>query len=141
MDQATRARRAEISRRLKAARWLRGGLDEKGRPAPLSPEDLADHEPLRRNGITANAISEIERMVKSARPMELRELCEALEMPPDWFAVESNALSREALQRSAALLAPQLLAAAQALRQAQEQGPQGTDRQDHRAASGEGADR
>jgi hypothetical protein len=77
--------KAEVSRRLKAARWLRGGTDEKGRPAPLAPEDLAMMEPLRRNGISANAITEIERMVKDARPMELREIRDALDLPTPWF--------------------------------------------------------
>ena len=77
--------RAHVSRRLKAARWLAGGEDEKGRPVPLSPEELAQREPLLRNGISANAISEIERMVKDARPMERRELCRALDLPATWF--------------------------------------------------------
>lgn len=90
--------RAEISRRLKAARWLRGGVDEKGRTTPLSPEALAQLEPLRRNGISANAVAEIERMVKDARPMELREIREALDLPEDWFdepsGIESGILAR-----------------------------------------------
>jgi transcriptional regulator with XRE-family HTH domain len=92
--------RPEVSRRLKAARWLRGGLDEKGRPAPLSPEELAQREPLKRNGITANAISEIERMVKDARPMELREITVALDLPADWFTDDAAAepLTPEALR-------------------------------------------
>lgn len=77
--------RAEISRRLKAARWLAGGVDDRGRPTPVSPEDLALREPLQRNGITANAISEIERLIKDARPMELREIAAALDLPPSWF--------------------------------------------------------
>lgn len=77
--------RAEVSRRLKAARWLRGGTDAKGRPVPLSPAELAQRDQLQRNGITANAIAEIERMVKDAKPMELREIREALELPDNWF--------------------------------------------------------
>lgn len=76
---------AEVSRRLKAARWLAGGIDEKGRPAPLSPQELAAREPLVRNGITANAIMEIEQLIRRPRPMELRTIAEALGLRGDWF--------------------------------------------------------
>lgn len=92
--------RAEVSRRLKAARWLAGGLDDKGRPVPLSPDELAAREPLVSNGISANAIAEIERMYKDARPMELRELAEALGMAPWWFLDVPIAERVPATQRS-----------------------------------------
>lgn len=91
--------RSEISRRLKAARWLAGGEDANGRPTPLSAEDLAELQPLRRNGITANAIGEIERKVKDARPMELREIREALGLPMNWFEAPTY---REIGERDAA---------------------------------------
>lgn len=141
MDQPTRERRSEISRRLKAARWLAGDIDDKGRPAPLSPEALAEREPLRRNNISANAISEIERMVKDARPMELREIAEALELPYEWFTGDRPAEARtEALQNAAAMLGPLLLGAAQATRQEQEQAQRDTDEPDHPAGAAEGDD-
>jgi hypothetical protein len=33
----------EVSRRLKAARWLRGGVDSNGKPGALSRAELARH--------------------------------------------------------------------------------------------------
>lgn len=102
--------RAEISRRLKAARWLAGGVDEKGRPLPLSPEDLAQREQLKRNGITANAISEIERLVKDARPMELREISDALGLSRAWFTADEPAAESPQLARIEEMLS-QLLGA------------------------------
>lgn len=86
---------AEISRRLKAARWLAGGLDEKGRPAPLSPEALAQREPLRRNRITANRISEFERLVSEAREMELAVIAEALGIPVSFFTVADDRVAAQ----------------------------------------------
>lgn len=78
--------RAEVSRRLKAARWLAGSVDEKGKPTPLSPQDLARDKRLIANKISANAIMEFEQTIRTARPMELRELAFALGVGPEWFA-------------------------------------------------------
>lgn len=77
---------AEVSRRLKAARWLAGGVDAKGKPIPLSPRKLAQHERLQRNGISANAIEEFEQLRREPREMELRVITEALELPSTWFS-------------------------------------------------------
>lgn len=83
----------DVSRRLKAARWLAGNEDEKGRVAPLTPEELAQRDELVENGITANAISEFERKIRPARPMELRAIATALELPPDWFTGDGGGTS------------------------------------------------
>lgn len=79
----------EISRRLKAARWLAGGVDEKGKPKELKVAELAQIPPLPENGITANRIEEIEQLkVRGGgpRPMELEKIARALGLPGDWFA-------------------------------------------------------
>lgn len=66
--------RFEVSRRLKAARALAG----------VKVSELAEREALRANGITANLIGETERQERDARPMELRVIAEALDLPA-WF--------------------------------------------------------
>jgi transcriptional regulator with XRE-family HTH domain len=70
--------RADISRRLKAARALAG----------VKVAELADRQQLRANGITANLVGEIERQERDARPMELRVIAEALELPGWFFTAE-----------------------------------------------------
>jgi transcriptional regulator with XRE-family HTH domain len=87
-------RPAEVSRRLKAARWLAGGLDEKGKPKPLSVKELAALRPLPENGISANRLEEIEQMKITAPPMELEKIAQALELPDDWFTAEAPQVSR-----------------------------------------------
>lgn len=77
--------RAEVSRRLKAGRWLAGGVDANGKPKELAPKQLADHRLLRANRITENRIREIEQLVTTARPVELAAIAEALRLPADWF--------------------------------------------------------
>ena len=73
--------RAEVSRRLKAARALAG----------VKVSELAEREPLRANGITANLIGETERQERDARPMELRVIAEALDLPPWFFTADLRA--------------------------------------------------
>ena len=137
----------EISRRLKAARWLAGGVDDRGRPVPLSPQELAEREPLRRNRITANAIMEIEQLKKQARPMELREIARALGLPEAWFSaeqlvggptlrvIERTSQHDDQLRYAAELMAPRLLEAARALARAQGREQQERDAPDRPAGS------
>lgn len=80
----------EISRRLKAARWLVGGEDARGKPTALSVEDLAAREPLPANRITSNRLEEIEQLKADARPMELDKIAEALGLPPWWFTAAAS---------------------------------------------------
>jgi transcriptional regulator with XRE-family HTH domain len=132
LDETALRRRAEIARRLKAARWLAGSVaaNERGetgyKVTQLSPEDLARRGRLAENAITATLIGAIERMERHTPPMELEAIADALGVPRSWFElevapVENGELSDTALSRAAAQLAPQLLAAARALRQ--EPGP------------------
>lgn len=73
--------RAEVSRRLKAGRWLAGGVDADGKPKQLSAADLAQRPPCVANKISANRIAEIEQLVVDARPMELEKIAECLGLP------------------------------------------------------------
>lgn len=79
---------AEISRRLKAARWLAGGVDQDGKPKQLKVAELAKRSPLPENKITANRLEEIEQLVITAPPMELDKIAEALGLPHSWFSAE-----------------------------------------------------
>jgi hypothetical protein len=94
---------------------------------PLSTDDLAAREQLVRNGITATLLGAIERMERHTPPMELQAIADALGVPRTWFELDAPTVngdgpSEEEISRAAALLAPQLLAAARALRQAPGQG-------------------
>lgn len=84
--------RLQTSLRLKAARHLAGRLGEKGkrgqRAIPLPVGELADHELLRQNGVTANRLEEIEQMKTDARPMELEKIALALDLSPEWFQAD-----------------------------------------------------
>jgi transcriptional regulator with XRE-family HTH domain len=135
MDEQSLERRAEVARRLRAARWLAGEHREKppgkrrGKVeyeiAALSPEDLAKRQPLVENNISATLLGSIERMERHTPPMELDAIARALGVPATWFELdapspESVDETDDQISRAAALLAPQLLAAARALRQAQE---------------------
>ena len=71
-------RRLSVSLALKAARYLAGGLDDKGRPAAVSTAQLAQREPLVENGITKNRLEEFEQLKASARPMELQQISRGL---------------------------------------------------------------
>lgn len=132
--------RETISRRLKAARWLAGtGRNGKGTLVPLPAAELARHELLVRNGITASRIEEIEQERVDARPMELEKIGLALGVSEGWFDVgERGRVSDEQLRRAAELLGPQLLAAARAVQQAQAQEQADTDERDRLGEAGEG---
>lgn len=130
----------EISRRLKAARWLRGGVDEKGKVQALKTSTLAEHPSLAENGISKNRLEDIEqqRLEPGPRKWELEKLEEALGLP-GWFgALDVHRASPEAIQRAGELLGPLLLAAGQALRQARERELPDTDGPDHRQEGAEG---
>lgn len=84
--------RVQVSLRLKAGRWLAGGLERRDRPnakpkaAALGVSALAEHPVLMENSITRNRLEEIEQLKTRARPMELEKIAGALGQPPDWFA-------------------------------------------------------
>jgi hypothetical protein len=78
--------RAETSRRLKAARWLRGGFNEKGQTSPLPTDELAAIPVLELNKISQNRLEEIERMKIDARTFDREKLEEALGLPEGWFS-------------------------------------------------------
>lgn len=151
MESRDLERRAEIARRLRAARWLAGGVVEsaKGKVdwkiAPLSAADLALREPLVENEVTASLIGAIERMERPTKPMELAALAEALRLPREWFPVGSaeavESLSDADVRRAAEILAPQLLAAARALRPDPEAGSAEPNAQDPLGAPSEGDQR
>lgn len=131
--------RADVSRRLKAARWLAGGIDEKGRVTSLTVEALAQLAPLPENGISQNRLEEIEQQKVDARPMELEKIARALGVPDAWFSAPTPiqpALSEDVVRRAAELLGPQLLAAAQALLREQEAERGDTDEQDPHQGAG-----
>lgn len=83
--------RAEIARRLKAARWLAGEITkkDKGQVAhqvtPLPASELCDREPLKSNGIGPDIIGRAERMERTTRPYELKLIAEAIGVAPGWF--------------------------------------------------------
>jgi hypothetical protein len=80
-----------VSRRLKAGRALAG----------VKVAELAEREPLRVNGITANLIGETERQERDARPMELRVIAEALELPTWFFTADLHSSEPPAGKASA----------------------------------------
>lgn len=93
MDELTKQTRAEIARLLKAARWLLGAPQPKAGVAEgsvewklreLSPAELASRSPLVENDITAPKIARLERMERSATPIELDMIERALGLP-GWF--------------------------------------------------------
>lgn len=120
-------RRAEIARRLKAARWLAGGVDpsKTGKTGyavtELTQVRLAEDPNLKANEITASLIGAIERMERPPRPMELEQIALALGQPADYFR-DVVALSPT---DAAEALARHVLAGARALGQAGGQGQQG----------------
>jgi hypothetical protein len=75
---------------LKAGRALAG----------VKVAELADREPLRVNGITANLIGETERQERDARPMELRVIAEALELPTWFFTADLRSSAPPASETS-----------------------------------------
>ncbi len=98
------------------------------------------------NRITANVITEIEQMVKDARPMELRELTLALGLPDGWFTDERAVapgppLTDDQIREAAGLLAPRLLEAAGALGLDPKAAPPAAAEPDHPDAAAGGARR
>lgn len=101
LDEADLQRRAEVARRLKAARWIRGDVrpvvDGKGKTGfevfALTPEDLAKRQGMAENQMTASKIGSIERMERHTPPMEIAVLANALDLPDGWFAAEPSELA------------------------------------------------
>jgi hypothetical protein len=91
VDAETLRLRAEIARRLKAARWLAGSIRENARGktgyevVSLAAEELAQRPGMAENGITATLLGAIERMERYTPPMELRAIREAMGLPEGWF--------------------------------------------------------
>lgn len=113
LDEATLRRRAEVARRLKAARWLAGSTrpTERGKTGyevtAISPTDLAARPHLTENEISATKLGAIERMERHATPMELERIALGLGMPADYFRQPSGDHARsiaEMLQEQTALL-------------------------------------
>ena len=84
--------RLEVSLRLKAARYLAGGLREsKGKnkvgyeAGPVTVEELAQHELIVANGIRRNRLDAYEQMKTDPRPMELQVIADALDIPRDFL--------------------------------------------------------
>jgi len=86
--------RAEISRRLRAARALAVPTADElearrlaGRraDATLTVEELAERALVKANGITANLIGETERANRDARPMELTVIAQACGLSDQFF--------------------------------------------------------
>lgn len=105
MDPSDIERRATIARRLKAARWLAGGIQAttKGKVrfqvTAMSPDDLAAKDLVGENGITPTLIGAIERMERHTPPMELHAIADALDLPRWWFEVDWSRLPDLALPR------------------------------------------
>lgn len=99
MDDATLARRAELARRLKAARWLAGGVREaeKGRAGyevyAITADELASRPGMAENQMTASKIGSIERMERHTPPMEVTVLARVLGMPETWFSGDDTSSS------------------------------------------------
>lgn len=99
VDDQTLQRRAELARRLKAARWLAGGTrpNVKGKAGyevtALTPEDLAKRPGMAENQITASKIGSIERMERHTPPMEIATIARALGLPETWFASDRRELA------------------------------------------------
>lgn len=96
LDDHNVCRRAEIARRLKAARWLLGDAERaKGRDGkphrvgwkaiPVPADRIVARSPLAENGWKADRLGKIERMERNTTPMELDALEVALGLP-GWFS-------------------------------------------------------
>lgn len=70
---------------MKAARYLRGGLNGKGKPTPMSVAELIALPKLAENKVAQNRVEDIEQMKVEARPIELDLISDALDLPGDWF--------------------------------------------------------
>jgi len=98
--------RKDVALRLKAALWLAG---RPGRPGTkedpvvaLSTAELAGHELLVQNDISRSKLDEILRLRRAAKPMELRVIADALELPAAFLLGENpfdHRAERDADQR------------------------------------------
>jgi hypothetical protein len=92
VDDRTASYRGEIARRLKAGRWLVGGLEATGkgrtpiRAKALSLQELAARPGMAENEITASLLGTIERMERHTTPMQLTVIGQALGLGDEWFA-------------------------------------------------------
>lgn len=93
---ATPMHPAEISRRLKAGRWLAGAMDDDGKPKSLTTAQLAEHPLLVENGISSNRLQEIEQVKITPPPMELEQIARALGLDRGWFVAERRRLNADA---------------------------------------------
>lgn len=75
----------EISRRLKAARFLHGRKNEKGQVVGLPVAEVAARGDLQQNKIGVNRLQEIEQLKTKPPPMELERIAEALGLPRKWL--------------------------------------------------------
>lgn len=84
--------RKDVALRLKAALWLAGRAgraDTNEDPVvPMSTTELARHELLVHNQISRSKLDEILRLRRDAKPMELRVIADALELPPAFLLSE-----------------------------------------------------
>jgi hypothetical protein len=85
--------RKDVALRLKAALWLAGRA---GRPGTkedpvvaMSTAELASHKLLVQNDISRSKLDEILRLRRAAKPMELRVIAAALQVPPDFLLSEN----------------------------------------------------
>lgn len=81
--------RSEIKKRLKCARIYAGY----GRP-----RDLAAHAAMKRNGLTASRVIQIEAEQQDASEAQLRVIAEACGLPFEWFVADYATLRTEPSQ-------------------------------------------
>jgi len=85
--------RKDVALRLKAALWLAGRA---GRPGTkedpvvsMSTAELAGHELMVKNDISRSKLDEILRLRREAKPMELRTIADALQLPAAFLLSEN----------------------------------------------------
>lgn len=99
MDDQEQERRIQISVRLKAARWLAGGPNSKGKPAPLGQKELALLPESRDAKITVNLVQETEQTTNVMSRQQLEAIEQALNLP-NWFSGLHYADRGEAISES-----------------------------------------
>jgi len=85
--------RKNVALRLKAALWLAG---RRGTPrtkedpvVAMTTAELSEHELLEQNDISRSKLDEVLRLRREAKPMELRVIAEALEIPETFLLAEN----------------------------------------------------
>lgn len=121
----------EVSRRLKAARWLVGGLKPNGRPQAMTVEELATHPVLMTNRISKNRLEEFEQAKTTPRRLELVAIGEAFGLP-DWFDGDHDVIPADAT----AVLEQLIGGVDQVLQQTEEESPPEEDGKDHPGEAG-----